>query len=135
MPWTYDELNPTATARDRIRTRIRDVVQDDWSPSDELIAAWLVQYGTELRTALEAARFRRDRHAELNPQSRTAVGMTSTRPSPSPLDLIVSDLEKLVRSASGGIETFGIKQSDIRDVESDPDFVPPFAGVGRNRNL
>lgn len=135
MPWSFDELNPFALPKDHVRVLIGDTIgETDESPSDEIITGLFVLHGNSInRVALESAKYMRAALKQ-KPQSRTAVGMTSVR-SLTELDKLIKDLEAKVRASTyGGLETFGISRSDVREVESDPDFCPPFAGVGRNRN-
>lgn len=135
MPWSYNALNPNATPLDEARSLALDVRQEEWSPEDEIVTYWLTRYaGRVLRVALEIARFKQAKHKETQPQSRTAVGMTSSKVV-GPFDELVARLQSQVDAGTrGGIATFGISRSDVREVESDSDFCPPFAGVGRNRN-
>lgn len=135
--WSYDAADPGGTALDRIRTTIRDVDQRDYSPWDEQITAWLADAGgDELRAALEAAKFRRDRYEQLVPQSRTAIGISTSRKNLalSPLDKIVADIEAQVVATGGGIGVFGLTYSDKCEVEDDSDFRLPFGRTGADRN-
>lgn len=135
MAWIYDADNPDATPRDEVRTLIHDVTQTEYSPSDERIAYWLGKYGDSVeRAALDAAKFKRDKWRELHPDSRTVVGMTATVTS-NPFDELVREMEaKISAGSKSGVQMFGLRRSEIREIERDSDIVRPFVSMGGDRN-
>ncbi len=135
MTWTFDSADPFAEAKDHVRVLIGDTTSTDESPSDEIINGFLVLYSDSIvRTAIESAKYIRARLAK-KPQSRTAVGMTSTR-TISEIDKVIADLQSRADAAGrGGVQVFGLTTADRDNVEDDEEFIRPFSGVGRDSIL
>lgn len=135
MPYTYDVTQPDANAMSRVRTLSHDTEETDWSPDDALITYWLDQHGSnEIRASLEAGRYLRNKWREKHPESRSVIGQTAAVAT-NPYDEVVVDLERiLAASGRAGLSMYGIRRSEISEIESDRDVVRSFSAVGGDRN-
>ena len=130
MSWSFNES--LTTSRDKVRLKIGDTDTNDQILSNETIDALLTEHSDDVMLAtISCVRAIIAKYARnLN---RSAVGMSA--------DLTVfvahyqellSDLIKQNRGNSGGRYKSAFSDSRKETIESDDDFVRPFASIGRD---
>lgn len=131
MSFSYDIS--LGTARDRIRSRLGDNDTQNVVLQDEEINAYLtLESDNEVRATRHAFRAALARLARQT--DRVAIGIATSRSQRfEQMKELFALFEQESAAASGGIGVFGLTESDVTEVESDGDFILPFARVNADK--
>lgn len=129
MSWSFDDS--LSTNRDKVRLKIGDINTADQILSNETIDALLTEHGSDVE--LSAISCCRAIIAKYNRAlDRNAAGMSANR------SIIVdnyrallSELLKANRGNSGARYSGSFSRDRKETIESDPDFIEPFARSGQ----
>jgi hypothetical protein len=128
MSWSFDDS--LSTNRDKVRLRIGDTNTNDQILSNETIDALLTEHSSDVMLATISsvraiiAKYSRN-------MSRSAVGMSADMAVfVAHYQDLLSDLIKQNRGNSGVRYTSAFSESRKETIESDSDYIRPFASVG-----
>jgi len=130
MAWSFDES--LSTNRDKVRLKIGDTNTNDQILANETIDALLTEHGSDVMlTTISCvraiiAKFSRE-------LSRGAIGMSADMTVfVAHYQDLLSDLIKQNRGNSGARYKSAFSDSRKETIESDDDYIQPFAAVGRD---
>jgi len=130
MSWSFNES--LTTDRDKVRLRIGDTDTNDQILSNETIDALLTEHGSDVMLAtISCVRAIIAKYARN--MTRGAVGMTADMSVfVAHYQELLSDLIKQNRGNSGVRYKSAFSESRKETIESDDDYIRPFAAVGRD---